>query len=355
MYRKHLLMASGRVLRQSAAVSQFNHLRMNPTLPLLLFILFLSTSLQAQSDGLDSLDRRGKIWLDGSPDLNGSIDQLRAGYFFTDRLLVGSSLSVVGDDDVYLTPFARYYLGGAGRTWRPYGEAGLQLALGRFAIENKYVALGLERTFNTTTLLNLELRYTNVNGRRSDYTARGSLNTLLGGPAWRPAAEQHFRTGSFVIGSQLFEASVGGANSFSFNYVNLSPSVDYFVTDRLAVQARLDLARTAIDQSLGGSDNAYTSRSAAVRGGARYYLTTNSLFNAFVEGGMTYRARYQDSQLSGTRVKGSTHGLRADLGLGASVFINRNTSIDFGVNLNQELLGRRDRYADGFLRLKFWF
>ena len=348
-------MASGRVLHQSTAVAPFNHLSMNPTLPLVLFILFLSTGLQAQSDELDSLDRDGKIWLDGSPDINGSIDQLRAGYFFTDRLLVGSSLSVVGDDDVYLTPFARYYLGGAGRTWRPYGEAGLQLALGRFAIENKYVALGLERTFNTSTLLNLELRYTNLNGRRNDYTARGSLNTLLGGPAWRTAAEQHFRAGALVVGSQLFEASVGGANAFSFNYVNLSPSVDYFVTDRLAVQARLDLARTAFDQSLGSLDDKYTSRSAELRGGARYYLTTKSLFNLFVEGGMTYRSRYQDSQLSGTRVQRSTHGLRADLGLGASVFINRNTSVDFGVNLNQELLNGGDLFADGFLRLKFWF
>ncbi len=355
MYRKHLFMVSGRVLSQSAAVSQFNRLYMNPTLPLLLFILFLSTSLQAQNDGLDSLDCRGKIWLDGSPDLNGSIDQLRAGYFFTDRLLVGSNLSIVGDDDVYLTPFARYYLGGAGRTWRPYGEAGLQLAVGRFTVEETYLALGLERAFNTTTLLNLELRYTNVNGRRSDYTARGSLNTLLGGPAWRPAAEQHFRAGSLVVGSQLFEASVGGANSFSFNYVNLSPSVDYFVTDRLAVQARLDLARTSFDQSLGGLDNAYTSRSAAVRGGARYYLTTRSLFNLFVEGGMTYESRYLDSQLSGARVQGRTNELRADLGVGASVFINRNTSIDFGVSLDKELLEGRDMYADGFLRLKFWF
>ena len=217
-----------------------------------LLLLFLGLSLvsfaQVEDTAVDSLDRKGKVWLDGSADLNASFDQLRAGYFFTDRLLVGGSLAIIGNDDTYVSPFVRYYLNDAEHTWRPYGEAGLQLNVNYFDIESNHVALGLERAFSGTTLLNLELRYTNYRRGRQAYSARGSLNTLLGGTAWGQAAQQHFRAGTFVVGNQLFEAAINSADVFAINYISLTPSVDYFFTDRLAVQASINLGHTSFDQ-----------------------------------------------------------------------------------------------------------
>ncbi|MGB3802190.1 MAG: outer membrane beta-barrel protein, partial [Lewinella sp.] len=253
------------------------------------------------------------------------------------------------------SPFARYYLTGSDRKWRPYGEAGLQLGVRNFSIEENHFALGVERAFNSTTLLNLELRYTNQRGRSDSYGTRGRLNTVLGGVAWKKAAQQHFQAGSFVVGNQLFDASITTSNAFSFNYVNISPSVDYFLTDRLAVQASLHVTLSAFNQTAAPTNLDYQALYANLRGGARYYLTTKSLFNLFAEGGFTYQSRYIDREAVFGDDGNSSHSLRADLGLGASVFINKNTSIDFGVNLNQDVLGGSDTFADGFLRLKFWF
>ena len=315
----------------------------------------LVSVVRAQEVSADSLDRKGKIWLDGSIDQDASTDQIRAGYFFTDRLLVGTGFSVIGNDGVYLGPFARYYLNGATNRWRPYAEAGMEFEVGSFGIERKYGALGLERTFNATTLLNLELRYTHYDRNSNGYRLRGDLNTLLGGTAWKSAAEGHFRPGSFVLGNQLFEAAVNTASSFSFNYLSLSPSVDYFLTDRLALQGSLGLTANSFDQSESFANRDYRALSLDLRGGARYYLTNRSLFNVFVEGGVTYETAFLERETITGNERSSSNLLRADLGIGSSVFINQNTSLDFGVTADQELGGNRDFGLSGFLRLKFWF
>ena len=332
------------------------YLNPQPMRILLLFaFLTLVSVVRAQDVSADSLDRKGRIWLAGSIDSDARADQMRAGYYFSDRFLVGTGLSAIGNGGVYLSPFVRYYLNDAAHQWRPYGEAGLELEVGSFGIERKYGALGLERTFNATTLLNLELRYTHYDASSRDYRLRGNLNTLLGGTAWKSAAETHFEPGSFVLGNQLFQGGINTASGFSFSYVNLSPAIDYFLTDRFALQGSLDLSVTAFDQSEAVANLDYRTLSLDVRGGARYYLTTKSLFNVFVEGGMTYEANFLRQETTTGTVRASSNLLRADLGIGSSVFINQNTSVDFGVKVNQQFNGDVDTYLSGFLRLKFWF
>ena len=85
-------------------------------------------------------------------------------------------------------------------------------------------------------------------------------------------------------------------------------------------------------------------------------MTIRRLFNVFLEGGLTYENRqvdYRDRQRAGEKF--SSNSLRADLGAGTSVFINQNTSVDLGANLNQGFQDGDDLYFDGYLRLKFWF
>ena len=323
--------------------------------PLLLFFALLVTSLTAQDTAVDSLDRQGRVWLDGSANPESSTADVRAGYFLTDRLLVGGGLALIGSDGKYLSPFARYYLLDSERKWRPYGEAGLRFSLDNFTVEENYYALGLERALNATTLLNLELTYTNRSGRSNAYGVSGNLNTVLGGAAWKEAAGQHFNAGSFVLGNQLFEASRNTANAYAFNYLNVSPSIDYFVTDRLALQASVEVIANAFNQSEVSGLSDYQALYAKGRVGARYYLTTRSLFNVFGEGGLTYSYQSINRELSTGDERESYDALRADLGIGSSVFINRHTSLDFGVKLVQDFVRGEHLGVDGFVRLKFWF
>ncbi|WP_116109181.1 hypothetical protein [Lewinella sp. IMCC34191] len=322
---------------------------------LLLSTLVFASVLSAQDTPVDSLTRKGKVWLDGTIDDDLVTDQARAGYFFTDRLLMGSGLSIIGSDGVYLSPFVRYYLNGSANRWRPYAEAGLELQVGDFDIGRKYGALGLERTFNATTLLNLELRYTDQTRRGQAYRLRGNFNTLLGGPAGKSAAEGQFRAGSFVLGNQLFEASLSTANAYAFNYLNFTPSIDYFVTDRLALQASVEVIANAFDQSEASGIKDYQALYGQARVGARYYLTTKSLFNLFGEAGLTYSYQSINRELASGDQRMSYDALRADLGIGSSVFINQHTSLDFGVKLVQDFARGENLGIDGFARLKFWF
>jgi opacity protein-like surface antigen len=132
-----------------------------------------------------------------------------------------------------------------------------------------------------------------------------------------------FAVGAFAQiqkGNAMVGGSAGFQNGDDATQVSLSPKVGYFVIDKLAIGASLD-----VEFAKAGDDK---STSFGLSPFARYYLTDGTPLKVFGEAGFGI-ARIKISGFDDT-FKSNQIGL----GIGASYFLNDNVAVDaiFGYN-----------------------
>jgi len=138
------------------------------------------------------------------------------------------------------------------------------------------------------------------------------------------AQEEEKGNGGFSKGSMFVSGTVG-YDSAKFgdaksNELTFSPAFGYFVTENIALGARLDVAS--------GENYAETKTStfgAEVFG--RYYFTPASQFSVFGEAAVGFGSS-KDEYAGGGEDKYNTFGINA--GVGVSYFLNSNWAIEAG-------------------------
>lgn len=229
--------------------------------------LFLSISLFAQNS-----PGRGAWLIDGNGLINHNLDgtdrnffaspYIKAGYFLSDRLVLG--LEAVGyysylNDEiyntlVYLRPFGRYYLGTPAQKWRPfvYASPGWQHVYFRYTGQQSrgdfYTAdVGGGVAFFLAPGLALEgtLGYA---GEYGEFKPRQNVLLELGIQAYlqRRSEEDKQLAPLLEKGAMQIGLSGGGGwlniGVYDDWYFEIRPSVAYFVIDKLAVGGALTLA-----------------------------------------------------------------------------------------------------------------
>lgn len=325
---------------------------------LLLSFSFLLLAFQANAQlTIDTLDRKGKLWLSGGKDIGLSLEETKAGYFVSDRLLVGSALGFDQRDDFFAQPFVRYYFGNKWAKWRPYTEihAGLDFNT-RKLINNYGGKLGIERMLKPNTLLNIDVGYEHfIPEERDRIKLSANLNTVFGGAFGKRAAQQHFKRGTLTLEGQLMEISAFRSEHSNIGQFNISPKAGLFLSNRFMAKASLDLSYSLFDFSRGTEERKANAFSAEAGLGLRYYITTNRLFNFFAEADMSFRYTNDRTEIGNFSSKTTTTRLKGDIGLGTSVFLNKSTSLDFGLKLSKQNRQGQKLSLDGFAKLNFWF
>jgi hypothetical protein len=328
---------------------------------LILLSCFLSYGLSAQpklmaDDETDS--RKGKIWLSGN---SRSLDEnlvAGVGYFLTEDLLIGNqieSLNISGGIyQLSLSPFVRYYAGEIGNGWLPYVQVGANWIFdGSLKSFNSYGArVGVEKNLQTSTLLNINADYTNTQFFDSnDWSLSARLNTILGGPAGKNAAMGYFQKGTFLLSGQLFGAALSNSRLADGFFANITPHGHYFLSERLAIEGSLGLIFNDYNQEIGLVERELTQKEFNLVVGLRYYITSKSLFNVFSEADFIYD--YRRTTVNSDSDNQSK--VFASYELGNSLFINRSTSFDLGVNVTQGFEdGARGLEWGLSGRLNFW-
>ncbi|SER47722.1 hypothetical protein [Neolewinella agarilytica] len=322
----------------------------------------LSFGVSAQStlrtdDEANSL--KGSIWLSGNSRLLDENLLTGAGYFFTENLLIGSKLESLNlsatDYQVSFNPFIRYYVGKIGNGWRPYAQVDANFVFGGdFDAFYSYGGkVGLERRLNTSTLLNIDIGYTKTQFLDSDDLGLSvRLNTVLGGAAGKSVATDYFQKGNFIVSGQLINLLLSNNQLTDGYFVNITPNGNYFLLDRFVIEGSLGLNFNDFSQNIGLVERELAQQELNLAGGLRYYITSQSLFNVFARATLLYNYR----QTTVDNSNDSQGEVFAAYELGNSLFINRSTSFDLGINVTQ---GFNDR-TSGFEwvlsgRLSFWF
>ncbi|MFN7044893.1 MAG: outer membrane protein [Flavobacterium sp.] len=141
------------------------------------------------------------------------------------------------------------------------------------------------------------------------------------------AQEEEKGNGGFSKGDVFVSGGVGFNSGKQGEYkesdFTFSPAVGYFVTENIALGARLDL--TSGKQELGAAEDKTSAFGAEVFG--RYYWTAASQFSVFGEVGVGFgNAKEEDS--FGNEQKFNAFGVNA--GVGVSYFLNSNFAIEAG-------------------------
>jgi opacity protein-like surface antigen len=157
---------------------------------------------------------------------------------------------------------------------------------------------------------------------------------------------------------------VGGATSFSTNkndgpYTNrktsdlkFSPNAGYFINDKLAIGARINLTRTK-DESKVEPNLESTTTSINLSPFVRYYfLPKTEKLNVFADAGYDYgRAKYKQTVSSapgGTLTsKGTSHGY--SISAGPSLFLTPNTAVELTLSYNYSKQKDYDYTNKGFM------
>jgi opacity protein-like surface antigen len=323
---------------------------------LLCLSLFLTTALSAQY-------QKGNWYLEGSSSLLldlPSDDQrrssfeaqaFRAGYFVSDRLLVGSRVEMFGSGGndfsdssfgVELRPFARYYFpGGDKRKISYFGEVGfgtISAFSGNGSFETDFhFGGGLEKTLLPGVVGTALLRYdANASGLNITNFTFG-FNLLLG------QLEKSDRGPMLTAGTFTTKGSFGGllygreglsGPSSIIGSAFLNPSIGYFLADGLMAEAQVAVSYLRLDnlQDFGlGVTETRTNNilNTSVELNLRYYLIKSGKFLPYVTAGggyQTFRNRRNDSA-SGERTT-TTDNLFYQAGAGASWFLSPNVALD---------------------------
>lgn len=339
-----------------------------------LLVLCLISLLSIQD--LSGQDRKGKFWVNGALGRNliedGTSTSNKIGYFLHDKLLVGSEITSsfiysqesILDIEATISPFVRLYFGNS--EWRPYGEAMLNLPLipNREEVTGK-VSVGVDREIVQGVLVGIEMAY-NVNSTFAPDLSLGvNLNALLGGYDAQNAASEQLRKGSWSFGGDPLNLTFRRRDISSLNFyrIQLRPEFAHFLTNKLMVDVgvEMDFSRYNFDAPVRVSSSLPRSSfylSAEV--GLRRYFTTAKKVNFFVQGGLRFfnENTKRELLLNDGSVSISTASLsmlNANLSLGGTFFLNRHTSMDFGLKIENGLINDNSGIIpSAFVAFRFW-
>jgi opacity protein-like surface antigen len=323
-----------------------------------LFVFFLfTTALTAQYE-------KGSWYLDGNSSAllslplgddfrstEFSAQAFRAGYFFTDRLLVGSQISVsasAGNDsrDGYfgleLRPFARYYFpGGKKRKVSYFGEVGfgaIAPSSSNFSAEADFhFGGGAEIQLFPGVVGTAMLRY-DGNSRPLNTTSLSFGTNLLLGQLEKFEGEAPLRAGTFSTTGSLggLSLSVQGSDRESNRSGGgyLAPNIGYFLADGLMAEGKLSITYFGLRVPLSTNQTPPEARSTNILNTSlefnlRYYLKKSGFLLPYVTGGAGYQA-YR------TKTTDDTSRERVDeidtffyqAGAGASWFLSPNIALN---------------------------
>jgi hypothetical protein len=128
-----------------------------------------------------------------------------------------------------------------------------------------------------------------------------------------------FAVGAFAQvqkGSAMVGGSAGFKNGKDATLVSLMPKIGYFVIDRLAIGATLNV------ESIKSGD--YKDSSFGLGPFARYYLTDAMPLKVFGEAGFSFSTE----KSSGGGLSGKAKSNNLGLGIGASYFLSESVAID---------------------------
>jgi len=131
-----------------------------------------------------------------------------------------------------------------------------------------------------------------------------------------------FITGSVGFGSQ----TTGDAKENTFD---VSPSVGFFVSDNIAIGARLGYMSTKTNSGLPGEDDA-TANTFSIGAFGRYYATPASQFSMFVELGANYHSTTTNSGAPGEE-DAKNNGFGIALSPGVSYFMSENWALEASI------------------------
>lgn len=145
--------------------------------------------------------------------------------------------------------------------------------------------------------------------------------------AFGAANAQDGGTGGFSKGNLFVSGGVGFDSSktgdFKESSVEFSPMVGYFVTENIAVGARLSVA--SMKEEFGGAEDKASFFGAEVLG--RYYWTPASQFSLFGELAVGMGS-YKEEPAGGGEATSKTFGVNA--GVGVNYFISNQFAIEAG-------------------------
>ncbi|MEM9835791.1 MAG: hypothetical protein AAF828_04785 [Bacteroidota bacterium] len=302
---------------------------------------FLLTAQEANSSAELPADRKGQFWLGGNSNLAANSDAFAAsvngGYFFTDRLLIGSGLGYNDVIDFVVSPFARYYFQGSDKSWRPYAQAGLTYGFSSdVGLSLAAFRLGVERTLRSSSLLNIEagvdLLLNDLDSEQ--YFLNAALNTMLGGSSGINAATGKFQKGHLIVRSQLANFGVVNLGILNTTSIGISPSGGLFLGERLLLTGGLLVGYTSSSFDFPGSPSSNQNTLVLdLRAGTRYYLATERIFNWFLEADLGYNRVSNNDEFFDFTVD----LLRLSAGAGTSFFISDAAALDLGAYFVQGL------------------
>ncbi|MFT6000536.1 MAG: outer membrane protein W [Neolewinella sp.] len=327
------------------------------TLFIVLFTLSLSAQYQKGNWYLDGATNAGYQRSVGKNTPDGSsffANAFRAGYFFTDRLLVGSRVSflsysdqvfIEGNTILQLRPFARYYFpGGDQRKVRFFGDVGF----GTFDLFSKYI-LETDFHFGGGAEISLKPGIQGTANLRYDANADGlnftnltfGLNVLMG-QLENAGAAVSLTAGTFMAQTRLGSVRHGrmsaNGNLDQSTSFNLTPWVGYFITSRLMLEGGLGLfygssSNQISDTNLGMLS--FSSVSVGANLNARYYLKQDGkLFPYLVAGGgfSLNTTKFNNSFGASTN---TTKSIPLRGGVGANYFLSPNLALDAAIMYDQ--------------------
>ena len=325
---------------------------------LLFLSLFLTTALSAQY-------QKGSWYLDGSSsalldiptdDRTASFEAqaFRAGYFFTDRLLVGSRVetSIIGGNNfgLELRPFARYYFpGGETRKVSYFGEVGFgaitpSSSFGFFETDFHFGG-GLEKTLFPGVVGTALLRYdANASGLNTTNLTLG-FNLLLG------QLEKSDKGAALTAGTFTTTGNLGGllygrqglsGPSNVIGNIFLNPSIGYFLADGLMAEAKASVSLLRLDNVSNSGHGTEEIRknnilNTSMEFNLRYYLKQSGKLLPYVMAGggyQTFRNKREDATFGERTV--SSNNLFYQAGAGASWFLSPNVALDGTVRYRSE-------------------
>ncbi|WP_020570353.1 outer membrane protein [Neolewinella persica] len=331
-----------------------------------LFLILFTLALSAQN-------QKGNWYLDGSTsagygrsvgrssfNLSGfSATTSRAGYFFTDRLLIGTGVRFVslggqggfqGETNLQLRPFARYYfLGGDQRKVNFFGEFGFgtfNLFSGREGFETDFnLGGGAEISLLPGVLGTLNLRY-DANASGLNFTTLAFGFNVLTGQLENTGGAVSLREGTITTRGRLGAISYGRMSSNGLvdqsTVINLMPWIGFFLSDRLMLEGGLDISYGSSSREIGGFNQGRTTFSGASAGAninLRYYLKKEGTFFPYLMagGGFIFNNNRFSNDFGESNESSQTVPLR--LGAGASYFLSPNLALDveFAYNRSDQI------------------
>ena len=311
-----------------------------------LVLLLLAASLSAQS-------RAGSMYLNGSANLTviepiaNEFDRppfhrlsARGGVFLTDRLLLGTSLSVVrstfGAEDysAILRPFARLYFAPSERKVQHFAELSFG-TIGLFGTDwfetDFIVGGGVESEFKPGILGTARLRY-NANASGLNFTTLSlGFNVLLGRLAeaelTSPVAAGTLVSDANVVSVSYGRMSSGGDTDQLFN-ASLSPTVGYFVIDGLLIEGRLGIAANSSSNEIGSQSSNFNSTSIGGGLGLRYYPLQSGRVLPFVTAGYSGTQQTFRTTQFGRETEQTFSQNSLELGVGASCFLSPHLALE---------------------------